>query len=143
MGSPKNAAWRPHEDRKDLVRHPALFRRGGAGIPYGILSLEAYLKIRCVRPIDIGIVDLNAHLRDLMAEQPGVADPWSILMATVRNEARAPDLVGETAEARKGSIHRFPDDSDLPYSAAVAHVRRLAAASFAKETSGRPAGQHR
>ena len=37
-------------------------------IPYGILSLEAYLKAQCENTVEISILDLNVPLKEILAE---------------------------------------------------------------------------
>jgi radical SAM superfamily enzyme YgiQ (UPF0313 family) len=65
-------------------------------IPYGILSLQAYLTQRCTTPVEVGLLDLNVHLREMMAADAPVDDAWSRLTRLVEEEVRkfAPDLVG-------------------------------------------------
>ncbi|WP_377295091.1 radical SAM protein [Rhizobium sp. SG2393] len=67
-------------------------------IPYGILSMETYLKTNCETPVDIQVVDLNVTLKTLVEE--GRADDHEQIFAEELHgilETFGPDIVGVSA----------------------------------------------
>ena len=67
-------------------------------IPYGILSLEAYLKSKCKNTVEIKILDLNVPLKEIV-ENPVEDDVVKLLTDIVLAEVKEfkPDLVGISA----------------------------------------------
>jgi len=67
-------------------------------IPYGILSMEAYLTEHCGRLEELGFLDLNVCLKRLVAERSTV-DYNAAFQAELRSalEAFRPDIVGVSA----------------------------------------------
>ncbi len=67
-------------------------------IPYGILSLEAYLKQRCRRTVEISILDLNLPLRSAV-EAGDEVDCLELFRRLVhdRVQQQSPDIVGISA----------------------------------------------
>lgn len=67
-------------------------------IPYGILSMESYLKATCKSPIDLQLLDLNVTLQRLVADG-FVGDYTSVFGAEIDARLRAyqPQFVGVSA----------------------------------------------
>lgn len=63
-------------------------------IPYGVLSLDAYLKAKCQRKIDTIIIDLNVPLKKVLAE-PLQHNLLELLIESVMGRVREckPDLI--------------------------------------------------
>jgi anaerobic magnesium-protoporphyrin IX monomethyl ester cyclase len=67
-------------------------------IPYGVLSLEAYLKANCDTLVETSILDLNVPLKAILAESP-TYDVLALLVGAVRERVNAfqADIVGISA----------------------------------------------
>jgi radical SAM superfamily enzyme YgiQ (UPF0313 family) len=67
-------------------------------IPYGVLSLEAYLKAKCDTSVETSILDLNVPLKAILAESP-TDDVLALLAGEVRERVNTfqPDIVGISA----------------------------------------------
>jgi len=69
-------------------------------MPYGILSLDAYLKAQCISSVGTSILDLNVPLNEIL-KKPGVSqdEVLKMLVDTVRDRVSEfePELVGISA----------------------------------------------
>ncbi len=67
-------------------------------IPYGILSMESYLKATCKSPADLRMLDLNITLQELVANR-FAGDYMRVFNETIENQLRAfnPNFIGVSA----------------------------------------------
>lgn len=105
-------------------------------IPYGILSLEAYLKVKCNKTVEVSILDLNVPLKEIVEDalQDNVLE-FLTEIVRLRSKEFNPDLVG--ISALFNSSFRYVEDiaktiKDIDQNTPVVAGGGLPSAAFVK-----------